>query len=172
MSKKRRRSLETHLQRLETPALLKLAVRKKTIGSWSTKIFGTSHLKLSLHHRITESLCMMTSGMTNPLPSLLPQRHLRRHPLQQEHLHHWVQVLEKRKAALRAQTVETLRAKEAEAEVAEKPSWHSKYKEQVAKTEAKLSAAGPRGVFEPAGRRPAEESASDPTGGGELDEMD
>lgn len=82
------------------------------------------------------------------------------------------EVLEKRKAALRAQTVETLRAKEAEAEVAEKPSWHSKYKEQVAKTEAKLSAAGPRAVFEPAGRRPAEESASDPTGGGELDEMD
>lgn len=93
------------------------------------------------------------------------------------------EVLEKRKADLRNN------APEVQADNAGKPSWHSKYLEQVAKTQAKLEAAAPvhGALFRPPPRRtepapspepeaekPETKVAADspPQGAGELDEMD
>lgn len=100
------------------------------------------------------------------------------------------ELLEKRAAAIRAKAAENA---DAGADGGNsKPSWHSKYLEQVAKTQAGLQAAAPGMNFSPAPRTaqpagavrsgaaaaaaPAEESqheaASPSLGAGELDEMD
>lgn len=88
----------------------------------------------------------------------------------------------------RSKTVETADSEESGDS---KPSWHSKYRDQVAKTQAKLQAAAPGNAtaFKPPPRRPepaapvSQEApagkpeskvgeASPPQGAGELDEMD
>jgi len=96
------------------------------------------------------------------------------------------EVLERRKAELRNKAGERA---DAETSDASKPSWHSKYMEQVTKTQARLEAAAPGNVpaFQPPSRRagpatsqeastdkpePKVEDSSPAQGAGELDEMD
>jgi len=98
-------------------------------------------------------------------------------------------VLEKRKAALRAKAASSEAAKNGDADAddsaGDKPSWHSKYLEQVAKTQARLQPAPaakpsifappPRSTeppTAPAAAEPQATAASAPMGAGELDEMD
>jgi len=79
------------------------------------------------------------------------------------------EVLEKRKAALQA-------AKASETGEADtKPSWHSKYLEQVAKSQGKLNSAAPASkAFAPPPRTAQAPAApvTEEMGAGELDEMD
>jgi dynein assembly factor 1 len=91
------------------------------------------------------------------------------------------EVLEKRKAALHTKAAEAANTKacaEAQGLDESKPAWHSKYLEQVAKTQAKVQAPVPKSAFVPPPRvaespaEPKAAAASSPMGAGELDEMD
>merc|ERR1719162_2788046 len=93
------------------------------------------------------------------------------------------EVLEERKAALRAKAAAETADAGADGDDSSKPSWHSKYLEKVAATEAALNFNPAPRTAQPAGAvrhvpavAPVEESqheaASPPPRGGELDEMD